>query len=306
MDTSFWQSIVDADFALPHDCSAADLTPELISFLSSTDPRLRDDFGFSILATWLDRGGYYSPDQLRQLGAHMARNLSIGLGETETDTVFGRAFSTLILGKVVDADNRQPFLSADEVYAWLDQALAYVRSERDVRGFVPDKGWAHAVAHMGDLLMVLARNRHVGVRHLEQIVENIGGRMAEPVPHMYRALEDERMAYAVMVALQRELLTPEFLSAWLDRLAQRWSGSQWLTLVLEAETTNAYQNTRQFLRSLYFQLLLGIRAPSWYSDPTPFEHSPSVRETLLDRLVAGLRIMDRRFYAAAPQPSQTS
>ncbi len=232
MDTGFWQSIVDADFALPRDCSAADLTPQLISFLSSTDPLLRDDFGFSILATWLDRGGYYSPDQLRQLGAAMIRNLSIGLGETETDTVFGRTFSTLILGKVVDADNCQPFLSADEVHAWLDQALAYVRSERDVRGFVPVKGWAHAVAHMADLLMYLARNRHVGERHLEQIVESIGGRMAEPVPYMYRALEDERMAFAMMVALQRELLTPEFLGAWVDRLAHRWSGSQWLTLVM--------------------------------------------------------------------------
>ncbi len=304
MDTSFWQSIVDADFALPRDCSAADLTPQLISFLSSTDLQLRDDFGFSILATWLDRGGYYSPDQLRQLGAAMIGNLSVGLGESETDTVFGRAFATLILGKVVDADNHQPFLSADEVHAWLDQALGYIRSERDVRGFVPEKGWAHAVAHMGDLLMYMARNRHVGERHLEQIVESIGGRMAEPVPTIYRALEDERMAYAAIVALQRELLTPEFLSAWIDRLAQRWSGGQWFTIIMKAETANACHNTRQFLRSLYFQLLLGIRAPSWYSDPTPFEHIPSVREMLLDRLVAGLRVMDRRFYAAAPAPSQ--
>ena len=306
MDTSFWQSIVEADFAVPGGSSAADLTPHLVSFLSSTDSQLRDDFGFSILATWLDRGGYYSPDQLRELGTAMIRNLSIGLGESETDTVFGRAFSVLILGKVVDADNRQPFLSADEVHAWLDQALAYVRSECDVRGFIPEKGWAHAVAHTGDLLMYLARNRHVGVRHLEQIVEAIGGRMAEPVPYIYRALEDERMAYAAMVALQRELLTPEFLSAWIDRLAHRWSGSQWLTTVMKAETANAYHNTRQFLRSLYFQLLLGIRAPSWYSDPTPFERIPGVRETLLDRLVAGLRVMDRRFYAAAPNPSQES
>jgi len=301
MDTSFWQSIVDADFAVPDGSSVTDLTPQLVSFLGSSDSQLRDAFGFPILAVWIDRGGYYSPDQLRELGAQMIHNMAVGLGESETDTVFGRAFSALILGKIIDADNRQSFLSADEVHEWLDHALAYVQGERDVRGFVPHKGWAHAVAHMGDLLMYLARNQHIGVLQLEQIVENIGGRMVEPAPYVYRTLEDERMAYAVTVALQRELLTPAFLSTWVDRLAHRWNGSEWSTTIMVDETANAYHNTRQFLRSLYFQLLVGIQAPFWYSDPTPFEHIPSVRETLLNQIIAGLRVMDLGFYAAAPK-----
>jgi hypothetical protein len=301
MDTDFWQSIIDANFTVPDGTSITDLTPQLISFLSSTDPQLRDAFGFPILAVWIDRGGYYSSDQLRELGTQMLHNLFVGLGESETDTIFGRAFSALILGKIIDADNREVFLSGDEVHHWLDQTLTYVQGERDVRGFVPDKGWAHAIAHMGDLLMYLARNRHIGKLHLEKIVENIGRRMAEPVPYVYRALEDERMVYAVMVALQRELLGTTFLCAWVDRLAQQWRGSEWSTTIMMNETTNAYHNTRQFLRSLYFQLFMGIQAPFWYSDPTPFQHIPSVREALLNQIIAGLRIMDLGFYAVAPK-----
>jgi len=186
------------------------------------------------------------------------------------------------------------------VHDWLDRALAYVRAEQDVRGFVPLKGWAHTVAHMGDLLMAAARNRHVGAAQLERIVEAIGERLARPVPRVYLALEDERMAYAVMVALQRELLHPAFLSAWVDRLAHRWSGHQLPNTITVDETANAYHNTRLFLRSLYFQLLMGIRAPFWYRDPSPFEHVPSVRERLLNQLVRGLRVMDLGFYASTP------
>jgi hypothetical protein len=301
MDVSFWQAIVDADFAVPIGLTVSDLTPQLVDLLGSTNSHLRDDFGFTILAVWIDRGGYYSPDQLRELGAQLAHNLSIGIGETETDSVFQRAFSALILGKVIDADNRETFLSAAEVHRWLDQALTYVRAERDVRGFVPGKGWAHAIAHVGDLLMYLARNRHVGAPNLERILEAIGTRMSEPVPYVYRALEDERMAYAVIVALQRELLTPTFLRSWVDRLAQRWSGDQWSTTSKLDDNANAYYNTRQFLRSLYFQLLLGIRAPFWYTDPTPFENIPSVRDALLNQIVAGLRVADVGFYADASE-----
>jgi hypothetical protein len=305
MDTDFWQSIIDADFAVPDGASVTDLTPQLVALLGSADPQLRDSFGFSILAVWLERDGYYSPGQMRELGSQLIGNMSAGLVESETDTVFGRSFSALILGKIIDADNRQSFLSAGEVEDWLDQTLTYVQAERDVRGFIPGKGWAHAVAHMGDLLMYLSRNRHVGASHLERIVESIGKRMAEPVPYVYRALEDERMVYAVMVALQRELLAPAFLGDWVDRLAHRWSGSEWPTTIMTEETANAYQNTRQFLRSLYFQLLVGIRAPFWYADPTPFERIPSVRETLLDQIIAGLRVMDLGFYKVGP-PAATA
>lgn len=89
MDPSFWQGIIDADFAIPAGSSVTALTPHLLSYLNSTDPQLRDSFGFSILAVWIDRGGFFAPNQLRELGPKMLTNLSVGLGESDTDTVFG-------------------------------------------------------------------------------------------------------------------------------------------------------------------------------------------------------------------------
>jgi uncharacterized protein DUF2785 len=40
----------------------------------------------------------------------------------------------------------------------LAAALAYLRDERDTRGFDPAKGWIHSTAHTADLVAALARN----------------------------------------------------------------------------------------------------------------------------------------------------
>ena len=50
MDKAFWQSIVDSDFAVPAGHTVADLTPELLTFLGSTDIEVRDPFGYTIFA----------------------------------------------------------------------------------------------------------------------------------------------------------------------------------------------------------------------------------------------------------------
>lgn len=291
-DALFWQAIVDADFAVPAGHSVAELTPELVANLGSPDPQLRDDQAYMILATWIGRDGRYTPQELRALAAEMQANLSHGIGECDTDTVFRRTFSALILGEIVDADTASPFLTSAEVQQWLESALNYAHAERDVRGYVPGKGWAHAVAHTADLLLALARNPHVTAPELERILDAIGDRITTPVDYVYVHLEDERLARAVMVAVQRGLLAPEFLCGWVRRLAERWSGRAWRG-ARTYEETSAHHNTRQFLHSLYFQLLLGPRLASWYNDPPPH-----LRELLLNQVIAGLHIMDPGFYAA--------
>ncbi len=48
-DKAFWQSIIDTEFAIPEGHSIVELTDELFDYLSSTDPVLRDTFGYTIL-----------------------------------------------------------------------------------------------------------------------------------------------------------------------------------------------------------------------------------------------------------------
>ncbi len=70
MEKTFWQAIVEADYALPPGHSIEESTPELLSYLGSTYPVLSDEFAYPILDSWIERG-YYSSNELRNIGAQM-------------------------------------------------------------------------------------------------------------------------------------------------------------------------------------------------------------------------------------------
>ena len=75
------------------------------------------------------------------MGAQMAHNLTVGIGESGTDTVFLRAFSALILATVIFRDEQceagivegSSFLSEDEVRGWFEQGLTYLEREGPAR-----------------------------------------------------------------------------------------------------------------------------------------------------------------------------
>ena len=110
----------------------------------------------------------------------MAAGLGVGLGERDTDSVFRRSFSALILGECIGRDNDRPLVAGGKVLEWGDRVATWLLRERDLRGFVPGKGWAHAVAHGADALGTLARSPHVGTAELTVILDVIADRLLLP------------------------------------------------------------------------------------------------------------------------------
>ena len=93
---------------MPSDRPLDDLTAELTRMLGDPDPAQRDGTAFPTLTTWIERGVY--DDLLAGLGDGMATGLRVGLGERDTDTVFRRSFSALVLGECIARDNVRPLL----------------------------------------------------------------------------------------------------------------------------------------------------------------------------------------------------
>ena len=89
------------------------------------------------------------------------RGLAVGIGEDGTDTVFRRSFSALVLAECLEratsADRDRPASPTTTVLRWGDRVAGWLVRERDLRGYVPGKGWAHALAHGADALGVLAQ-----------------------------------------------------------------------------------------------------------------------------------------------------
>ncbi len=270
MTRAYWSQVKAGGLAVPEDRPLAELTTELTTMLGSPDPQMRDGLAYPTLATWIDRGVY--DDLIVGLGDGMAAGLTVGLGEQDTDSVFRRAFSVLVLAECVDRDNEQGLVPGSKLLEWGDNIATWYLRERDVRGFVPEKGWAHTVAHGADAIGVLARSPHVGRNELTVLLDVIGDRVLAPVDGPYAHGEPDRMALATMNVLRRNVVPLTLVEPWVARIeagavhANDGQTDPFLKTV----------NAEAFLRALHLQLAVA---------PAP----PDIRSDLLLVLMSALR-----------------
>jgi hypothetical protein len=254
MDKEFWQAIVKNDCIVPPGHTAGEYLDELLQNLGSTDAELRDELSLTILSSWLG-GRAYTVEQMRALLSPLMDNLNKGIGENGTDTIFLRTFSALILAELIHCDNKQPYLTQNEVLDALEKTLTYLLAERDPRGYVPGKGWAHALAHTADLLMVLASSRHLNAENLEEILRGIETRLINSGHTIYTNDEDERLARVISVILEQGLLDIEKFALWSQSLVRVDGHSRWKDAYLDEERDRARHNIKTFLRSLHYRLI---------------------------------------------------
>jgi len=247
VDKEFWVSIAKNDYVIPDGHTLADLTETLFGYLGSTDPELRDDIAYMVYANWLKREMYTS-DQIRVHTTEMLANLNQGIGETESDSVFLRTFSVLLLAEIVHNDNKKPLLDKEQVQSLLTKTLWYLDAEKDPRGHIPVRGWAHALAHTADLMLVLGKNRFIEKDNLEKILQGIANKLIHSTNWIYIHGEDDRLANAAMAVLQRDLVNVDFLKTWLRSFTEpekSWNGAY-----MDEGQAKAFHNVRNFLRSL--------------------------------------------------------
>lgn len=273
MAIGYWDRVQAAGFEVPSDRPLDDLTAELTTMLGSTDPEVRDGTAYPALATWIERGVY--DDLLIGLGDGMVAGLAVGIGESGTDTVFRRSFSALVLAECLSRDNEQHLLPGAKVMEWGDRIAVWFLDEQDARGFVPGKGWAHAVAHGADTIGALAGSPHLaGPEHavlLDVLAERL---LQQPADEPLASGEPDRVASATMKVLRRNTLGTDVLEPWIHRVAA--AGNPFRGPVDDdpfAPTATA----QAFLRALFVHLSLA---------PDP----PLVRPDLLLVLIDALRM----------------
>src|SRR6478735_6251592 len=216
MSGSYWRQVHAEGLAVPSDRPLDELTAELTRMLGDPDPAQRDGMAFPTLTTWIERGVY--DDLLAGLGDGMATGLRVGLGERDTDTVFRRSFSALVLGECIARDNARPLLPGGKILEWGDRLTTWLLRERDLRGFVPGRGWAHAVAHGADALRALAGAESFGRLELTVLLDVVADRLlGTPAVHLVHG-EPDRLAAAVMAVLRRDVVVLDVVEPWLARL----------------------------------------------------------------------------------------
>ena len=264
MESAFWDRVVAEGHKVPADRPLVDLTAELTTMLGSADPYLRDEIAYPTLATWVSEGVY--DELLEGLGDGMTAGLAVGIGESGTDTVFRRSFSVLVLAECIERatslDPARTGVPDETVLRWGDRIAGWLVRERDLRGFVPGKGWAHALAHGADALGVLAEAPVMGRMELTVLLDVVADRLLSPTRARFLHAEDDRLAMATMKILRRDLVGVDVLEPWVARLAERSRP----TSEGNDDPFLVAGNVQGYLRALHLQLALAPRPPACRAD----------------------------------------
>jgi hypothetical protein len=177
-----------------------------------------------------------------------------------------------VLAECVERDNSESRLPPGKLLEWGDRVAGWLVRERDVRGFVPGRGWAHAVAHGADAVGCLSGSPHFGLNELTVLLDVIADRVLLETPTPLTSGEPDRLARATMAVLRRRLVPLRIIEPWLARI----TAAATATGGPDRDPYLTTANPEAFLRALHIQVAFA---------PEPID----VRADLLLELVAALR-----------------
>jgi hypothetical protein len=242
--------LANSQFTLEDRAELDALIPVMLDHIGSPDPVLRDDLIYPAFCAWIVDHKALQPAVLRGILATVLgrEHLFYCIGEVATDSVFKRTFSMLLIPLILIVHRKQAFLTSEEILSIKSAVIIYLGEERDRRGFVPGKGWAHAIAHAADALDDLARCSELTAADLLEILQAVHRVICIP-DEVYIHGEEERLVTAVVAGVQRGLVPDDELIRWITAfippaLAQEQHPGRILIR----------SNIKNFLQSLYFRL----------------------------------------------------
>ena len=125
----------------------------MLQNIGNLDPHLRDDVVYTLFARGFFENSFTSKQKAKIFTNFInSKNLFKGIDQPENDLIFLRTFSALLGSLILDDDKKHSILNATERKTLFNWSISYFKEEKDFRGYVKDKGWAHSVAHGSDFL----------------------------------------------------------------------------------------------------------------------------------------------------------
>lgn len=242
------------------------LALQLLPCLAARDPVLRDTLALEALTAWL-RGGLLTPATALKIG-DWAR---AGLFAFDGDGI-APPFAALALAEVARVDRLQPLWTPSQRAEALSAAVDFLIQVQDYRGFDPQEGWRHRVAHGADLAVQLVLNPQVDRAGVDRLLGAVITQ-ATPSGHFYVFGEGERLARVLVFAARRNLHSAEEWTTLLGRIAVAAAPEPNAPTRLEALARR--HNAKALLLPLYAALQEGDDLPA--------------RERLMPGLRAALR-----------------
>ncbi|MCL2703007.1 MAG: DUF2785 domain-containing protein [Defluviitaleaceae bacterium] len=245
----YMKDLQDMPVAAVKEMDLHSLVNEMLENVGNANPNIRENI-CKVFYRLIDEDIIDDRECIRIFNACLNdSHLFYGIGSKAGDSVFCRSFSSLVIAFIADTDGKRNFLSQDQYMYALRKSFDYMNQEADRRGYVADKGWAHAVAHGADMLCAFAEH--------PKFDSLFAGDMLNSIKHhityecRYTDAEEERLAY-IIPALLNKGVSVDVIQDWISGLAPD-------TEVMPY-TDEYYQNACSthnivyFLKSLYIML----------------------------------------------------
>lgn len=217
------------DFRIADTGARAALAIGLIDCLDSPDPALRDGVAYEALQHWL-RAKDLPPELRRELRTRLFAKL-----DAPDPLGVARPFAALVLSEIARSDRIEPWMRNEERNEMIVRAAQYLRSVDDYRGYDPEVGWRHGVAHGADWAMQLALNPIMTRAQLDLLLDAIAAQAVPAAGHAYVFGEPERLARPLLFIAKRGLHSEAEWTVWFSALSMRvgdpalaWKDAGWL------------------------------------------------------------------------------
>ncbi|RIW38507.1 DUF2785 domain-containing protein [Bacillus salacetis] len=224
---------------------------EMIENIGHPDPELRDRVIYTTFYNWVTKD-ILSPAQLIRLlqTSINDEHLFYKIGERGTDSVFTRSFSSLAAALVIEKDAEILAVPKELIMEGIRKSIFYLNEERDTRGYVQSKGWAHSIAHGADLLAAAINHPYFNKDLIPACLGSIRNCYGKEA--VYMDDEDERLIFAIEALLKKGLTKQEML-LWLGELNLELK-SYYHSTGFTVPFFRKKKNLLDFMKSLYFRI----------------------------------------------------
>lgn len=227
------------------------LIDEMLDNIGSIDPELRDHLIYPTFIRVIDEDlltiehFYYLLETCLD-----EKHLYYKLGEQNTDSVFTRSFSSLVIAGLLSKDRAKGLISKENIQSIFKRAVNYLNMEQDTRGYVVEKGWAHSVAHGADLLVSIVKHPNFLEDNFLETLNAIHICLFKEATYIDG--EEERLIFIIDALIDRNI-DENKLEVWVIQILNT------LEQIYESQgSSNNYFrikfNVANFLKTLYFRI----------------------------------------------------
>lgn len=227
----------------------SELIDAMMEHIGSPDSELRDKLIYQGFYQLIHDMDLISEEVLVDLltKALGDKYLFFEIGDVGTDNIFKRSFSVLLIALILGKDLERSFIPLQLLDRARNELLLYLDLEQDLRGFIPEKGWAHSIAHTADAIDELVKNPKMDVKFFPSIFQGLANKSLT-FADVYIADEDERLLAPIMTMLEIGL-SSEIVEGLFDKIPGFLQSQK--KKIDEEKYVKLNANCKSFLKSFY-------------------------------------------------------